>query len=73
MDRVVGCDNGVKEVVAAAVQYAHTSNCRGDHTECDRRVVGSEKWNSGRPVAVAEAAGSEPGESFQEEMVGQLG
>lgn len=64
--RVVGCDNGVKEV-AAVVQCAHTDNCHDGRTECGRRVVGSGKL--GWPAAVAEVAGSELGESFQEEMV----
>jgi hypothetical protein len=44
VDQAVGCDNGVKEVVAAVVQCAHRSNCHDGHTGCDQRMAGSGKW-----------------------------
>jgi hypothetical protein len=56
VDRLVGCYNGVRGVVVAVVRCAHTGNRHDGHTEYDQRVVGSGR--PGRPVAVAEVAGS---------------
>lgn len=59
----MGCDNDAKWVAAAAAQCGRTNNYRDGRTACDRRVVGLGRL--GRPVAVAEVAGSELACSFQ--------
>jgi len=39
-DQVVGYDNGVMGEVAAAAQFARTSNCHDGRTVCYQRAVG---------------------------------